>query len=56
MTKDSLQRSTPIESEPKPSSRKSINGVFIQRAKGTSFEEFVENCIQLLREKGLLSD
>jgi hypothetical protein len=52
--KDSLKNGKLIESDPKTPSRKSINGVFMMRSEGESFEEFKENCINALKKQGLI--
>jgi len=46
----------PEKSDQQPESSSPSKGVFIQRAKGQSFEEFREFCIKRFREAGLIKD
>lgn len=33
-----------------------VNGIFIQKAEGMSFEEFKEYCVKKFREAGIIKD
>jgi hypothetical protein len=50
------QTQQPTTSEPRTQPTPTGNGVFLMRAKGQSFEEFVEFCVKRFGEAGLLSD
>jgi hypothetical protein len=50
------QTPKPDSSEPQPDFKPKQTAVFIKRAEGQSFEEFVKFCIKRFREEGLIKD